>query len=180
MTGNKVYVIVTTDKPQGAGLGTGTKGKGKGSKPKLTESEKQAKEKQKEIKSTAKRLASYALSQAVNVIESAVSFNANNKGYLTGNYIAQRDAQIQAKLVNTGLNMGQAFVGASLIGGSLSAGVWGIALSLTTKAVSNTINFFQNQTMIDMSISKADKSAEFYAARSGLSSNTNNSRGTDN
>lgn len=177
MTGNKVYVIVTTEKPGGTGT---SKGGGKGRKPKLTEQEKKAKEKQQAIKSASKRLASFALSQAVNITESAISFNANNQGYLTGNYIAQRDAQINAKLINTGLNMGQAFIGAALIGGSVSSGLWGLAIGLVAKGVSNTINYFQNEQMISMSIAKSDKSAEYYRARSGMDESTSNSRGTEN
>lgn len=176
MTGNKVYVYVT-DQPNMLGGGKDSVGKQGAGKKK--EGDDDAAKYERKVKKSLASVASIITINTINTIESEVAFNANNYGYFTGNYIAQREEQKNSKLINSGLGIASSFVSALIVGGSLTAGVTGLLISSIGIAVSSSVNYYQNEKMLDMAVSKADKQAEFFAARSGLASNSNWSRGTE-
>lgn len=161
MADGKIYIIVTDQLPGGQG-------------PLPPDTPDSGKEKTKENK-----FESWATHQFLNLVKQQViqniTFTVNNIGNFTGDYQAQRDAQLSLSLLQEGMNLGL-----SIYAGYKIGNIPGAAIAAGVYAVNKTISTVQEYRLIDLQQKQSNYSIQQLKNRSGLNSNRDGSRGTEN
>lgn len=155
----KIYIIVTDQLPNGGGQ--------------LVPDQQKEKEKDK-----GSSLAMWAEHQFYNLVKQQVigniNFTVNNIGNFTGDYQAQRNAQLNLSILNEAMGLGMAVYAGSRFG------VPGVAVALGVYAANKTISTMQQYALINLQQKQSNYSIEQLRNRAGLNSYKDGSRGTEN
>ena len=103
-----------------------------------------------------------------------MSFTANNIGNFTGDYQAQRDAQLGMSLLNEAIGLGTAIYAGSKFGAP------GIAIAIGVYTINKTVSTLQQYELINLQTKQNRFQVEILKERSGLNSYKDWSRGTEN
>lgn len=155
----KIYIIVTDQLPNGGGQ--------------LVPDQQKEKEKDK-----GSSLAMWAEHQFYNLVKQQVmgniNFTVNNIGNFTGDYQAQRNAQLNLSILNEAMGLGMAVYAGSRFGAP------GVAVALGVYAANKTISTMQQYALINLQQKQSNYSIEQLRNRAGLNSYKDGSRGTEN
>lgn len=104
-----------------------------------------------------------------------INFTVNNIGNFTGDYQAQRDAQLGLSLLNEAIGLGT-----SIYAGAKIGGVPGALIAIGVYGVNKTISTMQQYELINLQTKQNRFQVEILKERSGLNSYKDWSRGTEN